>query len=153
MFKPVRRGIIALPFALAIYIAPVSAEELNCSAYATKAVAQNQQNQDMGCGFEGGAWLSDFDAHFNWCRTTNMAGLTTEDNARAAALKSCVVDQKDAEKAAEAERAAAEAERVAAEAAQRQKIDSCQSYARSAVEQQAINASRQCGFSGGGWSA
>ena len=64
---------------------------LNCQAYAQKAVKQQQQNEILHCGFSGGGWSKDFQAHFNWCQLpqVNMSHLTSEDNSRTDALKQC----------------------------------------------------------------
>ncbi len=118
------------------------AEPLNCQAYGVKAVAQQQQNKDMNCGLGGGAWSSDMSAHVNWCRTAKMADLVHEDNARADALRACVVQKNNAE-----------IERAEQEQKQRQQIEICKSYARSSIEQHALNTARKCGFGGGAWTA
>ena len=97
---------------------------LNCSAYATAAVEQQNQNVALGCGLTGGAWHTDFQRHFNWCVQPNvkMTNLTTEDNYRKNALAQCT-----------ARRA------------------SCESYASSAVAAQSYNMQNNCGFTGGAW--
>jgi hypothetical protein len=103
---------------------------LNCGAYAGVAVADNEQNKNLGCGFSGAAWSSDFNAHFSWCQqpATKMANLTAEDKARKAALAQC------AQKPAQTQQA-------------------CQGYADQAVKQSKEAAAMRCGFAGGRWAA
>jgi hypothetical protein len=105
----------------------VAAEELNCSAYAGQAVAQNDQNLTFGCGYTGGRWSRDFGAHAQWCRNATMAQLAAEDGARMAALAECA-------KKPQQDQAA------------------CQAYAAEAVAQQGASQSRSCGLAGGAWS-
>jgi hypothetical protein len=81
-------------FVLGIFVLTVDARadsNLNCDAYADAAVAQNQQNITLGCGFAGPAWSDDFAAHRNWCLApaTGMPNLTSEDQARTSALARC----------------------------------------------------------------
>ncbi len=102
-------------------------EDLNCSAYAATAAAQNDQNVMMGCGFTGPRWNSDLSGHLQWCETATMAGLTSEDNARKSMLAQCAQKPKQDQQA-------------------------CQAYAKAAVEHQIANKSQRCGFSGGAWS-
>jgi hypothetical protein len=42
-------------------------DNLNCDAYAAKAVEQQQENRTIGCGFAGPAWSTDGQGHRNWC--------------------------------------------------------------------------------------
>ncbi len=108
---------------------PAAADaNLNCSAYAGAAVAENKQNISQKCGFTGSGWSNDFNAHASWCLlpSTKMADLVTQDKARQQALTQC------ANKAAEAEKA-------------------CQGYAQTAVGVIAAANGMACGFSGGGW--
>lgn len=112
---------------LALALSAAAAEQLNCQAYAAAAIAQNQQNVTFKCGFAGPRWSSDFNAHFSWCRTANMAALTAEDRARADLLAQCAAKPKQDQQA-------------------------CQAYAKEAVAQQNANKTRGCGLSGGAWS-
>ena len=75
-------------------IAPSAAladNNLNCNAYAQAAVAHQQQNLKLRCGFSGRRWSLNHARHFTWCRLANvrMANLTFEDRARANALNAC----------------------------------------------------------------
>lgn len=98
--------------------------DLNCGAYATAAIEQQNQNVALGCGFSGNAWHTDFQRHFGWCARPDvrMENLTTEDYARKDALAKCSARQA-----------------------------SCQAYAQQAVSAQQFNVQNNCGFSGGAW--
>ncbi len=101
---------------------------LNCSAYAGMAVSQQEQNVAQACGFTGGAWSTDFQAHFTWCNTSaQMADLVREDEARKQALAQC---------------------------ANKPKLDQaiCQEYSANAVLQARMAEQAKCGLKGGRWS-
>jgi hypothetical protein len=102
-------------------------EQLNCQAYAALAVAQQEQNIQMNCGFAGGRWSADFNGHYAWCQTATMAKLTTEDKARKQALAQCAKKPQEDQQA-------------------------CQAYADEAVKQQKANKAKNCGLKGGAWS-
>jgi hypothetical protein len=113
---------------LAVCDTPKAASEsLNCQAYAAIAVSQQEQNIQMKCGFAGGRWSDDFNAHFKWCQTATMAKLTAEGKARKGALAQC---------------------------AKKPQVDqqACQAYAAEAVKQQKANNAKNCGLKGGAWS-
>jgi hypothetical protein len=98
-----------------------------CSAYAGQAVAQQDNNAMMNCGFTGGRWSNDFDGHFRWCQNATSTDLKREHDARRDELAQC---------------------------AQKPKLEqqACQAYASEAVAQQKANARRGCGLGGGAWS-
>lgn len=128
--KQYRRVSFAFAAAGGLFIAAPQAaatSHLNCGAYAAAAIAQNQQNVNLKCGFSGPRWSGNFNAHFNWCNTANMAALTAEDKARAGMLAQCAAKPKQDQQA-------------------------CQAYAKEAVGQQKTNKARGCGLSGGAWS-
>jgi hypothetical protein len=104
-----------------------TAEQLNCQAYAAVAIAQQEQNIQMKCGFTGGRWSDDFNGHFKWCQTATMAKLTAEDKARKGALAQCAKKPQEDQQA-------------------------CQAYAAEAVKQQKANKAKNCGLKGGAWS-
>lgn len=95
---------------------------LDCDAYATKAIAQQKENQSLRCGFVGHAWTADVQAHRSWCQLpeVHMANLVLEDNARTEALLAC-----------------------------QQQTAACDQYAALAHEQN--QAAEGCGFSGARW--
>lgn len=100
-------------------------QNLNCDAYAAAAVAQQNENLALRCGFAGGAWSADYAGHRAWCLQPGvaMANLTHEDRARADGLKLC-----------------------------KQKQAACVDYAALAVEQNRSNRRFGCGLAGGRWS-
>lgn len=102
-------------------------QHLNCGAYAALAVAQQEQNIQMKCGFTGGQWSANLNGHFAWCQTATMAKLTAEDKARKAALAKCAKKPQESQEA-------------------------CQAYAAEAVKQQKANKAKACGLKGGAWS-
>jgi hypothetical protein len=120
--------VVALAFAAA---GPAAADaNLNCSAYAGMAVADNEQNKALGCGFQGPQWHSDFNAHFQWCQlpATKMENLTNEDKARKAALQLCALKPYADQSA-------------------------CHGYAEQAVAQNAEAVAMNCGLTSKRWSA
>jgi hypothetical protein len=140
-------GAAAMVSAWLLTLSAQAQEELNCGAYASAAVAQQQHNVQQGCGFTGPAWSADFNAHFAWCQSgAQMADLTREDRARSDLLAQCTAQQAQQEAQEAAEQAQQQAQ-------QEQKIADCQEYARKAVEHQSANQYLKCGFSGGAWSA
>lgn len=100
-------------------------DNLNCDAYATAAVAQQERNVALGCGYGGGAWSTDYYGHRNWCLQGNvrMADLTEEDGGRAGALEICLA-----------------------------KTQACDAYAAVALQQSRLNDEAACGQTGGRWS-
>lgn len=124
------RAALYLVFAAPILAHSAQADaNLNCSAYAGFAVSQQEQNIAQNCGFSGGGWSADFNAHFQWCQLDNvkMVNLTTEDNARKAALQQCA----QAPLIRQAE---------------------CQGYAANAVLDSRLSFQAVCGLTGGRWS-
>jgi hypothetical protein len=143
---PAACRLFGLSIVLAVLIAsvPLHADRnLNCGAYATKAVEQQKWNQFLGCGLRGGAWSTDFNAHVGWCNLPNvrMADITREDNVRESALDQC----RRRFRAAQAEASAA--------AQQDRTLDIlCGQYAIDARTQNQENQSFKCDLRGGRWS-
>ena len=125
MQKSVRLAICAGATCIAFTGTVVGGPNLNCDAYADAAVAHQQQNQKLGCGYRSGAWSADHKGHRAWCLQTNvtMANLTSEDAGRTGAIDIC-----------------------------RAKREACNTYATVAVLQNRFNGARSCGFKGGRWS-
>ena len=100
-------------------------QNLNCDAYAAAAVAQQNENLALRCGFAGGAWSANYEGHRAWCLLPGvaMANLTHEDRARGDGLKLC-----------------------------KQKQAACADYAALAIEQNRSNKRFNCGLAGGRWS-
>jgi hypothetical protein len=115
--------VVAGAFVATVGVGSATADQnLNCDAYAAKAVQQQKENQSLGCGFSGGAWSTDYQGHRNWCvgPTVKMANLTKVDNSRTGALAAC-----------------------------RQKDAACARYATLAREQNQLG--KSCRLSGGAW--
>jgi hypothetical protein len=103
-----------------------AAPKHNCAAYASAAVAQNNQNKAMGCGFKSRRWQSNYQKHLNWCKKSNVGimAISKEDHARKSALQQCG-----------------------------NKTSFCNGYAQKAVNAYASNLGGKCGFKGRRWQA
>jgi len=42
-----------------------------CEAYSNGAVRQNEENVRRNCGYTGGSWHSDYNAHYRWCHSVS----------------------------------------------------------------------------------
>ena len=62
------------------------AKQLACSNYAAAAVGQEKENLSRQCGFSGGRWSADYNAHFNWCMSVGPSKTTPETTARVVLL-------------------------------------------------------------------
>jgi hypothetical protein len=58
-----------------------------CGQYAAMAVDQQKENAGRSCGFTGGRWAGDWQAHFNWCMGVGPQTASKETAIRAGALK------------------------------------------------------------------
>ncbi len=77
---------------LGLFITPVQADpNLNCGVYASEAIKEINEANALGCGFSGGRWTTDYNAHLNWCKTPGVTILHIggEDQARLAQLEHC----------------------------------------------------------------
>jgi len=98
-------------------------KEQACADYAKTAIAQNERNQKLGCGFFGPAWQSDDNHHYGWClHGDNIKVTKAEQEKRQRELTQCT-------------------DRV------------CTAYADRAVLQNSTNNQGQCGFTGPRWSS
>lgn len=61
-----------------------------CETYAKRAVRQNEENVQRNCGYTGGSWHSDYDAHYRWCHNVSLKRAESATRARKKSLKSCV---------------------------------------------------------------
>ena len=67
-----------------------AASASECERYANEAVHANEQNQQLGCGFAGPEWQSNYANHYGWClNIRDPASLANETNKRNAALAIC----------------------------------------------------------------
>jgi hypothetical protein len=64
-----------------------------CQQYAQTAVAQNQRNVQMRCGFTGPRWSSDLQLHHQWCMGVPRASADAETSARENALRNSCPQQ------------------------------------------------------------
>ena len=99
-----------------------------CGNYANAAIAAVQQEQQLGCGYNGGRWSTDYQAHYNACMGFDQGTIDNETNGRNQDLAACKAKQNTAASA-------------------------CQNYANAAIN--ALHEEQQlgCGFSGPRWSA
>ena len=108
--------------------APVAPGQLQttqkaCADYGSAAVAQQNENAKLGCGFTGALWSADYNTHVSWCLTAAGGQAVAQSKARQAQLQTC----------------------------QREK--SCAAYAGTAVAQNSKNLAEQCGFTGPRWTS
>lgn len=73
----------------AIATATANTQLNDCQSYASKAVAQQQQNLHFGCGYKGKRWSSDLIALRQWCISSTPDLVNRENMLREQALKSC----------------------------------------------------------------
>ncbi|SFK86243.1 hypothetical protein SAMN05444581_13216 [Methylocapsa palsarum] len=80
-----REGVAHLQAVMAL-----SAEYPVCRQYAQTAVDANAQNVQHHCGFGGGRWQNNFNAHFQWCLNVGVDAPRNETDARNHQLAQCV---------------------------------------------------------------
>jgi len=82
---------LAVAASLALPMAALANPELSCDVYADEAMKEINQANALGCGFSGGAWVADYQAHFNWCASAGVTimDVSREDQARIAAIQQC----------------------------------------------------------------
>lgn len=126
--SPAKLAAVALVVASAFGTCARADSNLNCDAYAGAAVAQNQQNVTLNCGFTGAGWMSDFNAHRNWCLSpgVEITDISIEDKNRQTALAEC------ANKAQASQQA-------------------CSVYAQTAIDAAQKAQAAGCGFGGSAW--
>lgn len=66
----------------------------NCDWYAQTALKQQQQNEQLKCGFTGPAWTRDLKAHLTWCGGVSPDNMKAEAQAREQQLQACAAKQK-----------------------------------------------------------
>jgi hypothetical protein len=64
-------------------------DEAICREYAQEGVDQFLQAENNMCGFQGGGWQNDYDAHYNWCLSASQDQRKQESENRKSALTSC----------------------------------------------------------------
>lgn len=60
-------GILVLAAGMACVAADQASAQANCEAYAKIALKQQQDNEQLKCGFKGDGWSADLKAHAGWC--------------------------------------------------------------------------------------
>jgi hypothetical protein len=60
-----------------------------CNAYASRAIAQSQENIRNRCGFTGWRWQASFRDHLNWCSRATRQAASHESVYREQALANC----------------------------------------------------------------
>jgi hypothetical protein len=66
-----------------------AADPGKCAQYAQSAVAQYQQSIANGCNFTGPRWQANYQAHYNWCLGATLAAVESETKARMTGLAVC----------------------------------------------------------------
>lgn len=62
-----------------------------CAIYATEATSAATQAEQLGCGFTGGRWSTDYGGHLAWCMSgANPVVMVGETASRASQLAGCV---------------------------------------------------------------
>jgi hypothetical protein len=100
-----------------------------CGDYGDTAVQQYRESVAEKCGLGGARWSADRAGHVNWCLAQGdqyQARASAEQRARSQALQQC------AKTNAEKKRA-------------------CETYAKTAIKQQAKNLEKNCGLKGARW--
>jgi PAN domain len=68
----------------------IPADQQHCQDYANQAVAQQQRNQQLGCGLSGPQWNPNYNDHYNWCmQGENLKYTRGEQQRRQIALEQC----------------------------------------------------------------
>ena len=63
--------------------------QANCDLYGKLALGQQQQNEDLKCGFTGPAWSPDLKAHKDWCASVGPDEWKAELQNRQQQLDAC----------------------------------------------------------------
>lgn len=101
--------------------------EVQCAAFASRAVDDYERNLADRCGLRGPLWHGRYKRHFRRCKRLEPAARRDERNARAEALEEC------------------------RNLAGRSRSMRCEHYARMSIQQQKSNTLNGCGFSGELW--
>ena len=94
-----------------------------CDSYAKRAIEQNEENIRNRCDFRGKRWQSDYNNHYNWCRSAAKRSADSETRKRDKDLQNCI----------------------------RGREGPCKRYAETAVKQNEQNIQKDCGFCGQRW--
>jgi len=75
--------------AMFVFCVSSSAALANCADYGSTAVAQQNENISLGCGFSGLRWHSDAASHTGFCRLVGEGTISGETAIREAELAKC----------------------------------------------------------------
>lgn len=129
--RKIRRSLLSLALLLmAQSSGAYAAEDMYCSIYVKNAVAQNEQNIENKCNYNGVRWNSDPAYHAQWCRDASNESAVRENIARIGQLGKC-----------QDELFPVGADKW------------CNIYSRVSIGQNTANLSTKCGFSGPTWSS
>lgn len=128
--------------AIALTDQSLAASDDFCKEYAADALSKYEEAQELGCPeLKYPVWSTDFDHHYNWCRTVSEAEALAGGRIRTDALDQCRVNAK------------VSTADIPETATGVDNISPCAAYAESAVAQQEENLERSCGFVGPQWNA
>jgi hypothetical protein len=69
--------------------APGAIAQANCDLYGKLALGQQQQNEELKCGFTGSAWSPDLKTHKDWCASVSPDRWKVELQNRQQQLDAC----------------------------------------------------------------
>ena len=71
---------------------PTKATAKECEGYSNNAVAHNKENLELGCGYKGNAWNSEYEFHYKWCMSGGGRPVTllgSQSRSRELAIENC----------------------------------------------------------------
>jgi hypothetical protein len=86
------RRILAACFMTSVTLsaaAPGAIAQANCDLYGKLALSQQQQNEELKCGFTGSAWSPDLKTHKDWCASVSPDRWKVELQNRQQQLDAC----------------------------------------------------------------
>ena len=119
--------------ALSAPVAAQAADENFCDEYASQAVISATQNRSKQCGYRGGRWGLDYDAHYDWCLQVPEDEAMRERIGRKQEIQACFQNG------------------GGGGGQNRGKVYFCKEYANQAVIAASQNDALQCGYTGGRW--
>jgi Peptidase inhibitor family I36 len=69
------------------------AENVDCSSYTSRALAQVKEAKKNDCSFSGNRWATSADSHIRWCATASADAVNSETAERDRLIKDCVKKQ------------------------------------------------------------
>ena len=126
-----------------------AADAAACDQYAKSAVAQAQKNLQNKCGYTGPVWVTDYNAHYNWCLLVPNQMANDGRTGRDADLAKC----SSGPKMIEMQPLPFEPPGMAPGDKMQTTQQACTSYANDSVAQHKENLAKGCGFPPPRWSA